>query len=145
MCVYTSHIEAYTNIVQSQKGMKSWTSWATVDKNSPANAGDTGLSPGSGRFHMLWSNQTRVQLLDLCSRAHELQLLNPRATTTEACMPQSLCSAVGEATTMRSPWPSTREQTLLSTARESPCAMKTQWNQKSIIIIIIKRMKSCHL
>ena len=56
MCVYTSHIEAYTNIVQSQKGMKSWTSWATVDKNSPANAGDTGLSPGSGRFHMLWSN-----------------------------------------------------------------------------------------
>ena len=55
VCIHT-HIEAYTNIVQSQKGMKFWTSWATVDKNSPANAGDTGLSPGSGRFHMLWSN-----------------------------------------------------------------------------------------
>ena len=28
----------------------------TVVKNPPANAGDTGLSPGPGRSHMLWSN-----------------------------------------------------------------------------------------
>ena len=28
----------------------------TVDKNPPANAGDMGLVPGLGRFHMLWSN-----------------------------------------------------------------------------------------
>ena len=28
----------------------------TVDKNPPANAGDTGSIPGLGRFHMLWSN-----------------------------------------------------------------------------------------
>ena len=28
---------------------------ATV-KNPPANAGDTGLSPGPGRSHMPWSN-----------------------------------------------------------------------------------------
>ena len=27
-----------------------------VDKNSPVNAGDTGLNPGLGRFHMPWSN-----------------------------------------------------------------------------------------
>ena len=27
-----------------------------VVKNPPANAGDTGLSPGPGRFHMSWSN-----------------------------------------------------------------------------------------
>ena len=27
-----------------------------VVKNPPANAGDTGLIPGSGRSHMLWSN-----------------------------------------------------------------------------------------
>ena len=27
-----------------------------VDKNSPANAGDTGSIPGLGRFHMLQSN-----------------------------------------------------------------------------------------
>ena len=25
----------------------------TVNKNPPANAGDTGLTPGLGRFHML--------------------------------------------------------------------------------------------
>ena len=28
----------------------------TVVKNSPANAGDMGLSPGLGRSHMPWSN-----------------------------------------------------------------------------------------
>ena len=28
----------------------------TVVKNLPANAGYTGLSPGPGRSHMLWSN-----------------------------------------------------------------------------------------
>ena len=28
----------------------------TVDKNLPANAGDTGSSPGPGRSHMLRSN-----------------------------------------------------------------------------------------
>ena len=28
----------------------------TVVKNLPANAGDTGSSPGPGRFHMPWSN-----------------------------------------------------------------------------------------
>jgi len=27
-----------------------------MDKNPPANAGDTGSIPGPGRFHMLWSN-----------------------------------------------------------------------------------------
>ena len=27
-----------------------------VVKNPPANAGDTGWSPGPGRSHMLWSN-----------------------------------------------------------------------------------------
>ena len=27
-----------------------------VDKNPPADAGNTGLIPGPGRFHMLWSN-----------------------------------------------------------------------------------------
>ena len=53
-------------------------------KNPPANAGDTGSSPGPGRSHMPWNNEARVlQLLSLCSRAHEPQLLSPRATTTE--------------------------------------------------------------
>ena len=31
-------------------------SGGTMDKNPPANAGDMGLHPGPGRFHMPWSN-----------------------------------------------------------------------------------------
>ena len=55
-----------------------------VVKNLPANAGDTGSSPGLGRSHMPWSNYT-----------HEPQLLSLRIW--------SLCSTTGEATTMRGP------------------------------------------
>ena len=66
----------------------------SVVKNPPANAGDMGSSPG--RSHMLRSNKACApQLLSLRSRAHEPQLLSPRA--------QSPCSATKEATTMRSP------------------------------------------
>ena len=43
-----------------------------VVKNPPANAGDTGSSPGPGRSHMPRTNE-----------AHVPQLLSPRATTTE--------------------------------------------------------------
>ena len=51
-----------------------------VVKNPPANAGDTGSSPGRGRSHMPQSNEARVpQLLSLCSIAHKPQLLSPRA------------------------------------------------------------------
>ena len=49
-----------------------------VVKNPPANAGDTGLSPGLGRSHMPWGNQARApQLLSLRSRTREPQLLKP--------------------------------------------------------------------
>jgi len=48
----------------------------TVDRNPPANAGDTGLIPCPRRFHMLWSSWVCV-----------LQLLSPRA---RACKPQLL-------------------------------------------------------
>ena len=59
-----------------------------VVKNPPASAGDTGSSPGLGRSRMPWSNKARVpQLQSLRSRAHEPQLLSPRATTTEARAP----------------------------------------------------------
>ena len=51
----------------------------TVVKNPPANAGDTGSSPGPGRSHMLRSNEARgPQLLSLRSRAREPQLLSLR-------------------------------------------------------------------
>ena len=55
-------------------------------KNVPANAGDTGSSPGLGRSHM----PRALKLLSLCSTAHEPQLLSPRAATTEACELQLL-------------------------------------------------------
>ena len=49
-----------------------------VVKNPPANAGDTGSSPGLGRSHMPRSNEAREpQLLSLRSRAREPQLLKP--------------------------------------------------------------------
>ena len=49
-----------------------------VVKNPPANAGDTGSSPGPGRSHMPRSNLARApQLLSLPSRACEAQLLTP--------------------------------------------------------------------
>ena len=38
----------------------------TVDKNPPANAGDTGSIPGPGRFHMLQGNYAHVPQL-LCA------------------------------------------------------------------------------
>ena len=61
-----------------------------VVKNPPANAGDTGSSPGPGRSHMPRSNEARApQLLSLRSRAHEPQLLSLRATTTEARAPRA--------------------------------------------------------
>ena len=50
----------------------------TVVKNPPADAGYTGLSPGSGRSHMPRSNEAHApQLLSLRSRARKPQLLKP--------------------------------------------------------------------
>ena len=68
-----------------------------VAKNPPANAGNTGSSPGPGRSHMPWSNQARApQLLSLCSSALEPQLLSPRATTTETCVPRARAPQQGK-------------------------------------------------
>ena len=53
----------------------------SVDGSMPVNAGDTGSTPGPGRFHMPRGNSDcEPQLLSLCS--------NPRATTTKACAPR---------------------------------------------------------
>ena len=55
----------------SRKANKGFPGGAVV-KNPPANAGDTGSSPGLGRSHMPWSNKARApQLLSLHSRARE--------------------------------------------------------------------------
>ena len=51
-----------------------------VVKNPPANAGDTGLILGVGRFHMPRSNSAHVlQLLTSNSRAQEPQLQKSHA------------------------------------------------------------------
>ena len=52
--------------------------YGIVDKNAPADAGDVGLIPYLGIFHMPQSNQAYVpQLLDCCSRVCKPQLLSP--------------------------------------------------------------------
>ena len=55
-----------------------------VDKNLPADAGDTGSTPGSGRSYIPWNNFALApQLSHLRSRAHEPPLLKP--TCPRAC------------------------------------------------------------
>ena len=62
----------------------------TVVKNPPANAGDMGSSPGPGRSHMPQSNWALTsQLLSLCSRAHEPQLLKPARLEPTLCNKRS--------------------------------------------------------
>ena len=62
-----------------------------VVESLPANAGDTGSSPGLGGSHIPRSNWARApQLLSLRSRAHEPQLLSPCITATKAREPQLL-------------------------------------------------------
>ena len=87
-------------------------------RESAANAGNMGSIPDPGRSHMPWSNQACVpQLLSLCSRAQEPQLLSPPAATSEACTPYSPGTAALEAL------PLTRRGKSLT-------ATKTQHSQK---------------
>ena len=59
-------------------------------KNPPANAGDEGLIPGPGRFHLSRGNEAcEPRLLSPCSRAHELQLWSLSAVTPEARVPRA--------------------------------------------------------
>ena len=70
--------------IHTQNAMPRGFPGGAVVENPPANAGDTGSSPGPGRSHMLRSNWAR-----------ELQLLSLRIW--------SLCSATREAATVRGP------------------------------------------
>ena len=72
-----------------------------VVENLPANAGDTGLSPGLGRSHMPRSSWAREsQLLSLCI--------------------WSLCSATREAAIVRGPCTAMKSGPPLATTRGSP-------------------------
>ena len=54
-------------------------------KNPPASAGDTDSIPGPGRSHMPRHTEDRVpQLLSLCSRAREPQVLKPACSRAHA-------------------------------------------------------------
>ena len=63
-----------------QKGMEGFPGGAVVE-NLPANAGDTGLSPGLGRSHMPRSNWARepqlpsLRVWSLCSATREAAIV----------------------------------------------------------------------
>ena len=60
----------------------------SVVKNPSAGGEDMGSIPDLGRFHMLWNSWTHApQLLSLCSRTQEPQLLSLPATAAEAWAP----------------------------------------------------------
>jgi len=97
----------------------------SVVKNPPASAGDRGSIPDPGRSGMLWSNWAhRLQLLSLCSRAQEPQLLSPCVTATEAIRPQSPCSETREAITERNLSAATRNSPYFLQLEKSPSSNK---------------------
>ena len=116
-CWSTDHTLRLTNLGDLQSSFKIWTLWnniiknvegfpgGTVVKNPPANAGDMGSCPGPGRSHMPRSGYAR-----------EPQLLSLRVW--------SLCSATGEAATVRGP------RTAMKSGPHSPQlekALAQQW------------------
>ena len=61
-----------------------------VVKNPPANAGDMGLSPASGKIpHAAEQLSLSATTTEPAVRAHEPQLLSSCATTTEARVPRA--------------------------------------------------------
>ena len=79
--IMPTDINRKKNSIKTQLSGLPW--WRSVE-NLPANAGDTGSSPGLGRSHMPWSNWAcEPQLLSLCV--------------------WSLCSATKEAAIVRGP------------------------------------------
>ena len=87
-------------------------------KNPPANAGDTGSSPGTGGSHMPRSNWVHApQLLSLHSRAREPKLLKP------VHLKPVLCNGRGHhSEKLTHPVHRNKEQSLLTATRERPCA-----------------------
>ena len=94
-------------------------------KNLCVNAGDTGLIPGPGRFHMPWDNE-----------AHVPQLLSPG--TLEPCSPTR------EATPMRSPHTTAREEPQLSATGGSPLEQQRLRAGKNKLNKQIKMLKADH-
>ena len=94
------HLKCFKSILWTNRlfcGMSLNMDWSrdfpggAVVKNQPANAGDTGSSPGRGRSHMPRSNEARAP-----------QLLSPCAANIEARTPRAP-ALQREATSMKSP------------------------------------------
>ena len=76
-------------------GIKGFPGGAVVE-NLPANAGDTGSSPGLGRSHMPWSNWARepqllsLRVWSLCSTTREAAIVRGPRTVMKSgpCLPQ---------------------------------------------------------
>ena len=102
-----------------------------VVENPPANAGDTGLIPGLGIFHLPQSNEPHVpQLWRLCSRACALRQEKPQQW--EAHAPQQECSP-------RSPQPEkdNEQQEGLSAAKDKGLLInlkKERWRKPKAIL-----------
>ena len=85
----------------------------SVAKNPPASAADKDSIPDPRRYHMLWSNKDHApQILSLCSRVQEPQLLKLMRPTVRA--------AAREATATRSPPITARVACRSSQPEESP-------------------------
>ena len=89
-------------------------------KNLPANAEDTGLITGLGRYHMPRSNWAHVpQMLSLCSGAWEPQLLKHA--------PRNKRSHCNEKST-------TREEPHLPQLEKSPCSDEDPAQKQKIYV-----------
>ena len=99
-------------------------------ENLPANAGDTGSSPGLGRSHMPRSNWT-----------HEPQLLSLRVW--------SLCSATREAAIVRGPrttmksGPHSPQLEKALTQKQRPNTAKNKNNKLKILKKMFLNVKTC--
>ena len=99
--------------------------WLSVE-DSACRCRRHGFETWSGKIpHAVEQISLWPQLLSLCSRAWEPQLLSPCAATTEACALWSLYSATREATAVR------REQSPLSATREKPSKQRRPGMAKS--------------
>ena len=90
--------------------------WWLSGKESTCQCRRCGFNPWSRRD----SDPHASDQLSLWATTIEPVLQSPRAATTEARAPGSLCSTIREATAMGSLCITTREQSLLSTMREKP-------------------------
>ena len=100
----------------------------SVVKKQPANAEDMSSIPGPGRSHLSWSNEAHApQLLSLCSRSQELQLLQQSLSALEpVSAPQQEKSPHWEALELQ----------LERSPRSNQDPNKMKWNVNNQVILL---------